>query len=242
MSKTINRIALALSAGAFLLAAPLAQAYGDTAYNPKKLDKFDENQDGATLGGTLYVVDPTQSVTITLLDDDSALHLKHDFYVYDYNTSSWVDAGVKDNGIATLNGQTVTITPTTNQVAFAIGITDLVGQRGYYIFGTGDGSLDTVTNPKKPEYANLYLGDSHSVVYYDYLGPSNYTKEGNVALIGFEDTVTFWPGGGDWDDVILLASNVKATPAPEPEAYAMLLAGLGLVGAVARRRRMAEKA
>lgn len=32
-------------------------------------------------------------------------------------------------------------------------------------------------------------------------------------------------------------SAVNTTPVPEPETYAMLLAGLGLVGAIARRRR-----
>jgi hypothetical protein len=30
---------------------------------------------------------------------------------------------------------------------------------------------------------------------------------------------------------------LHAAPIPEPETYAMLLAGLGLIGAVARRRR-----
>ena len=32
-------------------------------------------------------------------------------------------------------------------------------------------------------------------------------------------------------------SAAVATPVPEPETYAMLLAGLGIVGFVARRRR-----
>ena len=35
--------------------------------------------------------------------------------------------------------------------------------------------------------------------------------------------------------------NISVTPVPEPETYAMLLAGLGLMGAVARRRRQASK-
>ncbi|MDR2093379.1 MAG: PEP-CTERM sorting domain-containing protein [Azoarcus sp.] len=238
MSRIINRIALAISAGAFLLAAPLAQADGEDAYNPKKADKFNEKLAGATPGGVLYVADPTQPVTITLLDDDSLFHLTHDFYWYDYDTSNWVKYDLEDYGVATLNGQTLTITPTTDQVAFAVGIKDKVGQVGYYIFGTGDGSLDTASNLKDPTDVK-YLGDPHSVVYYDYTGPANVTKEANVALVGFEDTVTFFLS--DYDDVIFTVGNI-ASHAPEPEAYAMLLAGLGLVGAATRRRRMAEKA
>lgn len=52
-------------------------------------------------------------------------------------------------------------------------------------------------------------------------------------------TSTNWDGpqwwGGNGSD---LAFQVElTTPVPEPETYAMLLAGLGLMGAVARRRR-----
>jgi len=34
-------------------------------------------------------------------------------------------------------------------------------------------------------------------------------------------------------------SVIGVVPVPEPETYAMLLAGLGLMGAVARRRKLA---
>ncbi|MDR0702814.1 MAG: PEP-CTERM sorting domain-containing protein [Azoarcus sp.] len=243
-SRFINRIALAISAGAFLLAAPLAQADGEAAYNPYRLDKFNEKLPGATAGGTLWVADKTQAVTITLLDDDSALHLKHTFYWYDYDASKWVEFNLRDNGVATLNGQTLTITPTKDQIAFAIGIEDKVGQDGYYVFGTGNGSLDQALWIED-ERDRKYFGEGkpHSVVYYDYLGAANDTKDRNVALVGFEDTVTFFLS--DYDDIVFLASNISKTQVihtPEPEAYAMLLAGLGLVGVVARRRRMAGKA
>ena len=65
----------------------------------------------------------------------------------------------------------------------------------------------------------------HVVSFYDY---SN-----GMTLVGFEDLY----GGGDlnFDDFVFLVSNVSATPAPEPETWAMLLAGLGMVGVMARR-------
>jgi hypothetical protein len=34
--------------------------------------------------------------------------------------------------------------------------------------------------------------------------------------------------------------NLQVAAVPEPETYAMLLAGLGLVGAIARRRKTAQ--
>ena len=42
---------------------------------------------------------------------------------------------------------------------------------------------------------------------------------------------------GDWDDFV-----VGVNPVPEPETYAMLLAGLGLMGFVARRRKKSATA
>ncbi len=42
---------------------------------------------------------------------------------------------------------------------------------------------------------------------------------------------------GDWDDFV-----IGVNPVPEPETYAMLLAGLGLMGFVARRRKQSAAA
>ncbi|MDR2031507.1 MAG: PEP-CTERM sorting domain-containing protein [Azoarcus sp.] len=255
MPKSLHRIALAIGAGAFMLAAPLAQASGENAYNPKKADKFNEKLPGATPGGTLWVADPTRNVTITLLMDDSLFHINHNFYWYDYNNAKWRMYNLQDSGVHAIANltryqRTLTITPTTNQVAFAIGIEDKVGEEGFYIFGTGNGSLDKALWLDDPRDAKYFgAGKPHSVVYYNYRGPENLTKEANVALIGFEDTVTFYLK--DYDDIIFMASNISSVPVvpkipvaqvPEPEAYAMLLAGLGLVGAVVRRRREGGKA
>ena len=47
------------------------------------------------------------------------------------------------------------------------------------------------------------------------------------------DTITFIPAG---TGVKIVIDNLQITPVPEPETYAMMLAGLGLLGFVARRR------
>ena len=51
-------------------------------------------------------------------------------------------------------------------------------------------------------------------------------------LLGFNDSFT---GDADYDDFVV---GVNFSPVPEPETYAMLLAGLGLIGYSARRRKL----
>ena len=61
---------------------------------------------------------------------------------------------------------------------------------------------------------------------------------GNSIIVGFEDL--FNGGDRDYDDLVFSLTNVTVknlvTPVPEPETYAMLLAGLLLLGAVKRRK------
>ncbi|MCL2880033.1 MAG: PEP-CTERM sorting domain-containing protein [Treponema sp.] len=73
------------------------------------------------------------------------------------------------------------------------------------------------------------------------------TYTANGVVVGFEDGII--PIGGrqidwDYDDIVISLTNIGATrpmsPIPEPETYAMLLAGLGLVAAVTRRRRIGQ--
>ncbi|MDR2208910.1 MAG: PEPxxWA-CTERM sorting domain-containing protein [Azoarcus sp.] len=56
--------------------------------------------------------------------------------------------------------------------------------------------------------------------------------------VGFEHIDAAW----DFNDGLLKLTNVGADPMPipEPETYAMMLAGLGLVGAMVRRRRKSQ--
>ncbi len=60
-------------------------------------------------------------------------------------------------------------------------------------------------------------------------------------VIGFNDGGGKGKTLGDWDDFVVGVNFTAAvTPVPEPETYAMLLAGLGLMGAIARRRKASK--
>ena len=56
-------------------------------------------------------------------------------------------------------------------------------------------------------------------------------------IIGFNDSFT---GDGDYDDFVVGVNFAAAIP--EPETYAMMLAGLGLLGIAARRRKQKSAA
>ena len=59
---------------------------------------------------------------------------------------------------------------------------------------------------------------------------------GNGWSLGDADSLYFTAGPDEERDGILGRLNVAAAPVPEPETYALMLAGLGLVGFMARRR------
>lgn len=70
-------------------------------------------------------------------------------------------------------------------------------------------------------------GDIFLLIPYD----KSTTEVAQLILAGGGDSTDF---GGD-----IVAANWTVTAVPEPETYAMLLAGLGLVGFAARRRKQA---
>lgn len=85
------------------------------------------------------------------------------------------------------------------------------------------------------------FGDSHNSTQITWAGGIADISFSGIALNSGINTLTFGYGSslqgiGDegWK---VNAVNVTASAVPEPESYAMLLAGLGLMGAVARRRK-----
>ena len=108
------------------------------------------------------------------------------------------------------------------------GLSNVTGSFDYLLNATGaSGSVYTGATVSDLT-ASLYLGNtlkgtSTGLNYsFSNLLSGNYTLKasGTVANGGFN----------------LLITNYTVTPVPEPETYAMLLAGLGVMGAIARRR------
>lgn len=60
---------------------------------------------------------------------------------------------------------------------------------------------------------------------------------GMASLVGFEDSFNY-AADNDFNDLMILGYNLGPTaPVPEASAYALFLAGIGVVGLIVRRRR-----
>jgi PEP-CTERM motif len=70
-------------------------------------------------------------------------------------------------------------------------------------------------------------------------------NNGGAQFFGFTDTSYFnsltinRPGNDAWGmDNVTIATAITTAAVPEPESYAMMLLGLGFVGAIARRKKI----
>jgi hypothetical protein len=83
--------------------------------------------------------------------------------------------------------------------------------------------------------------DTKAVALKDAAIAAGWTSIGNVRILNLWDTRTGTAGNysfsGQHQDQLYLIPDIITTPVPEPESYAMLLAGLGLFGFAARRRK-----
>jgi hypothetical protein len=169
-------------------------------------------------GGSFYIIDPNAPVEFTFVTS----HAGHDLVLS--------VASIDESGAVT--GWQEVFVKTGNSVGT---VNYNIDPRNYSYTATGTELLlrlyDKTTN--YTYYSGAATGNpdgtDHAVSFYDYYD--------GKTLVGFEDLYN--GGDKDFDDIVFLMSNVSniPTPVPEPETYAMMLAGLGVMAAVARRRR-----
>jgi hypothetical protein len=144
-------------------------------------------------------------------------------------TASYTDLLFLDspvNGLGQIfNNQASPVNSTVNLGSFAAG-TELVFRL-------------EVTNTGDNFYSGLASRNSDGLAHAR--AQSNWAP--NTTLVSFEDLWGDPEGASGFNDLSFSFTNVQSTnPVPEPETYAMLLAGLGLLGFVARRRKQQDAA
>lgn len=139
--------------------------------------------------------------------------------------------------IATLDF-TAAVSSATFQFSWADLISDNLKQ-GWTTESDGKYSL-TLTNSltnqilfNKNNLGDAVTGDIATVTAGSFLKSFDNLVAGTGYTLSFVGKWT-GPSGANWST--LSAPSVNISPVPEPETYAMFLAGLGVIGAVARRR------
>ncbi|SET72584.1 PEP-CTERM protein-sorting domain-containing protein [Nitrosospira multiformis] len=136
----------------------------------------------------------------------------------------------------------------------------LFNEGGYALYGNDDAMLGTrasslpaghVNGPQAPGWYNLAIfalgtppvsGDGFTPDHYMFPNVSSpYTQILTPTGPGGASPLTGWAQLDDTvainEDYRIRLSGVTVSPVPEPETYAMLLAGLGLMGTIVRRRK-----
>ncbi len=167
------------------------------------------NPDGTTAPQTSGLVDPTLSADSTGLLTATFLG----FEALDSNDFTF-DAGA----LGTLHNSDALNT--------SIGTIVLPGMLDFSFLDNT--TLQSVSNgTPNPTYASfVVLGSFVDSVFTPYTDGGLYTY-----VLGFNDGLKV---DADYDDMVV---GLTLAPVPEPETYALMLAGIGAVGFIARRRR-----
>ncbi|WP_295999159.1 PEP-CTERM sorting domain-containing protein [Rugamonas sp.] len=105
-----------------------------------------------------------------------------------------------------------------------------IGYVGSYAYSYSNGAAQTV---------NVHLNDGKATSEENFPGPSGgYSILGIDSLLSVYVTQSGINTGTSTAALTAASYSFTATAVPEPETYAMLMAGLGLIGVAARRRRV----
>lgn len=122
---------------------------------------------------------------------------------------------------------------------FSVDVDETLVSAGFHSeISWGDGSVRDVFDREGPSFQTNLLGHSYS-------SPGTYF--GEVFTYAFMSSYFSVPTSDITFDTTFLESFAViiepiTSPVPEPETYAMLLAGLGFLGFMARRRKLKEAA
>jgi hypothetical protein len=179
------------------------------------------NYDDAVFGGRFYVVDASKPIEFTFVTSHATYDHEISIGITDadgnlvwtvlYEKQGW-SSGPNDGSTYTLN---IFDAAASGYFTTASEVFfRIVSAGGTFYSGDPSGNIDNF---------------AHVVSFYNY--------HNGQTLVSFEDLLD----GGDlnFDDFVMLVSNISSIP--EPETYVMLLTGLGIIGAIARRRKAAER-
>ena len=191
---------------------------------PSWIDWTSTSSGSLTVGATTVGVTLSGSAPVSQIDGD-----------YYYNNSS--------TGGTAVNGTYGGLTPSdmlqvSDASSFTLSFSQAilnpyialvsVGQ-GYAVNYTFNGPVTVLT--AGPNYWGYigYTSSGNTLTGYEY--------NGVVQLAGSYTSLTVSTAPGEYWHGFNVGTDAVAAPVPEPETYAMMLAGLGLLGVVARRRK-----
>ena len=174
-------------------------------------------------GGSIRLSESPASLTFTYLGKDAE---NIDTFEYANGGSAKTFNNTTSNAFTSLFSVDID-----NQFRLTLTFTDtdtsFVAKSGYAKAG------NTLNNPCNGQLVSVCNPNNGSIGFLDL---SEFGEEYESFGGDFDYLLLFNDAGGDSDynDMVV---GVKVSPVPEPEAYALMMAGLGVVGFMARRRR-----
>jgi hypothetical protein len=189
--------------------------------------------DGVSYTGTTFATAPNVSLGGLYLDNAAKVTFTYLGSEAGYDNNLWVGLV---NGTLVFSTQTAENPPAASTVGDEITVINAAGalnftfegKDGNYAVNGGTWSANTSIGLIKDTVGGYTVGGSMVT------NPGTFGKTFQY-VIGYNDSAADLT---DWDDMVI---GVNIAPIPEPETYAMLLAGLGLMGFVARRRKQATQ-